>query len=182
MDDSLVAWNGNRKNMRLWFPIVVVVLSILVYLSFFYIDPGSEGIIFFRVLVLVLAMMFILPGIYTLFRDAWWAVLPFNYELFNAISGRIEQSLSDKGIIFCQPDSDILAIVPGRQGKTLVIQTEGPELKVMIEIMDRRDQKKRVSNSKIMISNICKANLSTANDVKDALTELLQRLKYKDYY
>ncbi len=174
-------WTGSRKRLLFGLPFIILILGLLIYVVFFHIDPATEDLLFPRVVVAFLTLTFVLAGIYSLFRDSWWINLPFNHELFKLVADGAERKLSENNISFSVRESGIMAIVPGRQAKTLDIHTAGPDLRFVIEMLDRKGQKRKVSVSKIMIANICRDNEKEAFAVKKAITEMLYDLKYNSY-
>jgi hypothetical protein len=173
-------WIGNRKNLIIGMPFVIFILSLLLYVFFFHIAPAAEDLLFPRVIVVLLTLAFVILGIYSLLRDSWWINLPFNYELFQLVTDEVERRFSENNIVYFVQEPGIMAIVPGRQAKTLEIHTEGPDLKVVIEIFNRKGQENS-SRSIILIANICPANKKEAFAVKKAITDMLMDLKYNSY-
>ena len=183
-------WTGNRKNLAMGTPLVILILGFLIYIVFFHLDPAEEDLLIPRILVSILTLAFASAGIYTIYRDAWLINLPFNYELFTKVIAGVESALSENKLIFFESESDIMSImnniVPGWQGpdrhaKTLAIQTDGPDLKLVIEFVNNKGQKKGTSNSRIMILNISSTNRKDAFTVKKTVTEMLMDLKYNSY-
>jgi hypothetical protein len=174
-------WNGNRKNLTWGMPIVVIILGILIYIVFFHLDPATEDLLFPRIIISILALMFLIGCIYSVFRDVWWIYIPYNDELFDLVSQHIEKALAENSLLTYSDDSEILGMLPNRKSMTLAVTTGTEELGIVLEMIHKSRNENGSSYTRIKITNISSRNRMDAYKAKKAITDLLYQLKYNSY-
>jgi hypothetical protein len=87
--------------------------------------------------------------------------------------------LTNNDISACEKDPGILAMVPFRQAKTVIVRTAGDDLAVIVEMVD--PPKKGSRKSRVIIANITSGNRKDAFKVKGAITRMLADMKYNSY-